>query len=100
MKKIILVVGVLSVFSFLTYIASFFIKGDTVNRMEREAFISRGSDDYNVYVMNMGGQPRQYHAVTKVTSEVDKGYYFFWAEVNGRKFYVQSPIGQTLIEQR
>ncbi len=78
----------------------FFVKGDSVNRLEREVFISRGMDDFNVFVLNAGTQPKYYHAVTKVTSEIDKGYYFFWAEVNGKKVYVQSPIALTVIEQR
>lgn len=78
----------------------FFIKGDSVNRLEREVFISRGMDDFNVFILNAGTQPKYYHAVTKVTSEIDKGYYFFWAEVNGKKVYVQSPIALTVIEQK
>lgn len=78
----------------------FFVKGDSVNRLEREMFISRGLEEFNVFVLNSGTQPKYYHAVSKVTSEVEKGYYFFWAEVNGKKVYVQSPIALTLIEQR
>ena len=35
----------------------------------------------------------------KVTSEPGKGYYFFWAEGNGGKRYVQTPIGRTYIEE-
>ncbi len=34
----------------------------------------------------------------KVTSEPDKGYYYFWANVDGKKVYVQTPIGRTYIE--
>jgi hypothetical protein len=34
----------------------------------------------------------------KVTSEPDKGYYYFWANVEGKKVYVQTPIGRTYIE--
>lgn len=36
----------------------------------------------------------------KVTSEPAKGYYYFWA-VNdeGKKFYVQTPIARTFIEE-
>ena len=36
----------------------------------------------------------------KVTSEPQKGYYYFWAvDENGRKYYVQTPIIRTYIEE-
>ncbi len=35
----------------------------------------------------------------KITSEPGKGYYYFWAEENGKKFYVQTPIERTYIEE-
>ena len=35
----------------------------------------------------------------KVTSEPGKGYYYFWAMVNGKKRYVQTPIARTYIEE-
>lgn len=35
----------------------------------------------------------------KVTSEPNKGYYYFWADVNGKNVYVQTPIEQTYIEE-
>ena len=35
----------------------------------------------------------------KVTTEPAKGYYYFWAEVNGERRYVQTPIGRTYIEE-
>lgn len=35
----------------------------------------------------------------KVTSEPDKGYYFFWVTENGKKHYVQTPIGRSYIEE-
>jgi hypothetical protein len=35
----------------------------------------------------------------KVTSEPQKGYYYFWATENGRKIYVQTPILRTYIEE-
>lgn len=35
----------------------------------------------------------------KVTTEPEKGYYFFWAIVNGKKVYVQTPIGRSYIEE-
>ena len=36
---------------------------------------------------------------SKVTSEPDKGYYFFWVREGGSKYYVQTPIARTYIEE-
>jgi len=36
---------------------------------------------------------------SKVTSEPAKGYYYFWAQENGRTIYVQTPISRTYIEE-
>ena len=35
----------------------------------------------------------------KVTTEPSKGYYYFWATVNGKTRYVQTPIGRSYIEE-
>ena len=35
----------------------------------------------------------------KVTTEGEKGYYYFWADENGKKFYVQTPVNRTYIEE-
>jgi hypothetical protein len=35
----------------------------------------------------------------KVTSEPDKGYYFFWANEGKKRYYVQTPIARTYIEE-
>ncbi len=35
----------------------------------------------------------------KVTTEPAKGYYYFWARVNDKKVYVQTPIARTYIEE-
>lgn len=35
----------------------------------------------------------------KVTTEPDKGYYYFWAKVDGKNVYVQTPIVRTYIEE-
>jgi hypothetical protein len=35
----------------------------------------------------------------KVTSEPDKGYYYFWAVEDGKKYYVQTPVARTYIEE-
>jgi hypothetical protein len=35
----------------------------------------------------------------KVTSEPQKGYYYFWTQIDGKKAYVQTPIARTYIEE-
>ncbi len=35
----------------------------------------------------------------KVTSEPAKGYYYFWAMIEGKKRYVQTPIARSYIEE-
>lgn len=35
----------------------------------------------------------------KVTTEPSKGYYYFWANENGKLQYVQTPIGRSYIEE-
>ncbi len=35
----------------------------------------------------------------KVTTEPGKGYYYFWATENGKKYYVQTPIQRSYIEE-
>lgn len=35
----------------------------------------------------------------KVTSEPAKGYYFFWAKEGDKRYYVQTPIARTYIEE-
>ena len=35
---------------------------------------------------------------SKVTSEPEKGYYFFWVKDGKERYYVQTPIARTYIE--
>lgn len=35
----------------------------------------------------------------KVTSDPEKGYYYFWAQIDGKKRYVQTPVERTYIEE-
>ena len=35
----------------------------------------------------------------KVTTEPAKGYYYFWANENGKSRYVQTPIARSYIEE-
>ena len=36
---------------------------------------------------------------SKVTSDPQKGYYFFWVKQDGKNKYVQVPIARTVIEE-
>jgi len=36
---------------------------------------------------------------SKVTSEPEKGYYYFWTKVEGKSLYVQTPIARTYLEE-
>ena len=36
---------------------------------------------------------------SKVTSEPEKGYYFFWVRKGDKRYYVQTPIGRSYIEE-
>ncbi|HIF18039.1 MAG TPA: hypothetical protein EYG50_09845 [Cycloclasticus sp.] len=36
---------------------------------------------------------------SKVTSDPQKGYYFFWVKKDGKSKYVQVPIARTIIEE-
>ena len=36
---------------------------------------------------------------SKVTSEPEKGYYYFWVREGDKRFYVQTPIGRSYIEE-
>lgn len=35
----------------------------------------------------------------KVTSDPERGYYYFWATIEGKKRYVQTPIARSYIEE-
>jgi len=36
---------------------------------------------------------------SKVTSDPQKGYYYFWIKEGGKKRYIQTPIARTVIEE-
>ena len=35
----------------------------------------------------------------KVTSEPEKGYYYFWVKEGKQRYYVQTPIARSYIEE-
>ena len=72
----------------------------TSTPLYRRALLQRASVDLG-HVLFAGGHPNVVQAVRdgKVTSEPEKGYYFFWIEKGGEKYYVQTPIARTYIEE-
>ena len=55
--------------------------------------------DYRVTFAN-GDHVKSWEVIGgKVTSEPVKGYYYFWAREGDRKYYVQTPITRTYIEE-
>jgi hypothetical protein len=69
---------------------------DKINNASRTMDTMLGGD-YKVYI---SGIDRVYTIDNgKVTSVPDKGYYVFYATVNGKKVLVQSPIAITVIEK-
>lgn len=77
------------------------MNGDRVNRMDRLG-VSYLNGNYSVTFSGLGGNKSWEVTDGKVTTEADKGYYFFWADVKGgsKKVYVQAPIQFTVIEER
>lgn len=56
--------------------------------------------DYNVTYTDMNNTKVWQVRDGKVTSEGDKGYYFFWVKnSDGKMAYVQTPINRTYIEE-
>ncbi len=55
--------------------------------------------DYRVTFAN-GGHVKTWEVIGgKVTSEPAKGYYFFWVKDGDKRYYVQTPISRTYIEE-
>lgn len=71
------------------------IPQDTVNKLNREV-VSRISSNYTVTYATVGFVKSWNVKGDKVTSDIQKGYYFFWDE---NKKYVQVPINFTIIEE-
>ncbi len=68
------------------------------NRISRIG-VSWLEGDYRV-VFASGNHLKQWEVRDgKVTSDPQKGYYYFWAKVEGKKTYVQTPIERSYIEE-
>ena len=69
---------------------------DKINNANRTMDTMLGGD-YKVYV---AGHSKVYIVKNgKVTSVPEKGYYVFYATIDGKKRMVQSPIATTVIEK-
>lgn len=89
MKKLTLVL------SFLLLVAC---SEEQQNRISRIG-VSWLEGDYRVTFYE-GQHMRQWEVRdSKVTSDPQKGYYYFWVKTNGKKKYVQVPISRTVIEE-
>ena len=78
---------------------NFFGSQEAQNRWARKK-ISLLEGDYNVTYTDMSNVKVWEIRDGKVTTEPDKGYYFFWARNDQNKeFYVQVPIARTYIEE-
>ena len=55
--------------------------------------------DYKVTVVEGNFKKEWIVRNGKVTAEAQKGYYYFWVNVNGENKYVQTPISRTYIEE-
>jgi len=85
-----LIVSVLSLLAACT--------GDSQNKIQRIG-VQFLDGDYRVTFAE-GQHLRQWTVHNgKVTSVPEKGYYFFWAEQDGKRLYVQTPIARTYIEE-
>ena len=72
--------------------------GDQQNKLSRVG-VSWLDGDYRVTYAD--GQHVKSWEVRegKITSDAQKGYYYFWAAIDGKQTYVQTPIERTYIEE-
>ena len=71
---------------------------DQQNKLSRLG-VSLLEGNYSVTFVE-GTHIQKWHVVDgKVTSDPGKGYYYFWAQQDGKKIYVQTPIIRTYIEE-
>lgn len=87
-------------FIFVGCLVTLYFNQDFKQRWSRKS-IEHSEGNYTV-VYDAGGTTKTWSVVGgKITSEPDKGYYFFYATVpgNGKKIYVQVPIDRTWYEQ-
>jgi len=73
---------------------------DTQQKIMRKK-IEYFDGDFRVTFVSGGQHIKQWTIKNgKITSVPQKGYYFFWARnEKGKKFYVQTPIARTYVEE-
>lgn len=90
----------IKIFLFVTLLPFYLIgcSGDERNRLSRLGVEYLDGDYRITYAVH--GFTKIWHVKKgKITSEPQKGYYFFWAvNENGKNRYVQVPIANTIIE--
>lgn len=78
----------------------FFTPTDWINKISRKG-IEFSSSDYKVSTLQYGNSALIWEIKNeKITTVSDKGYYFFWEKVNGKRLYRQVPIALTVIEEK
>ncbi len=85
-------------FALLAALALAACTGDSQNKFQRIG-VQFIDGDYRVTFAEGTHQHSWTVRDGKVTSVPEKGYYFFWAEQDGRRIYVQTPIDRTYIEE-
>lgn len=102
MKKLYVIAGgIVAVVALVAYLYfSFFVNANSANRLERQAFISHGHNNFEITILNGNGPTKVYQAVTKPTPDEQQKYYFFWAMINGKRLYVQVPMEVAVIEEK
>ncbi len=82
------------------YAVNLLMSEDRVNRFSRIG-ISYLNGDYKVTYAAFSGDKVWVVNGGKITSEPEKGYYFFWATQpdSKNKTYVQVPMASTIIEE-
>lgn len=82
------------------YLINYLLLGDNINRINRLG-ISYLDGDYTITYHAYSGDKVWTVDKGKITTDADKGYYFFWATIKetNKKAYVQIPIQATTIQQ-
>lgn len=92
-------VAIVGTILFLGWMGWSLLSGDRQNKIERLG-VAYLDGDYQVTYASDSFVKSWTVINGKVSTEAEKGYYFFWAKnAEGKKFYVQTPIERTFIEE-
>ncbi|MGH8559078.1 MAG: hypothetical protein ACRESZ_16805 [Methylococcales bacterium] len=92
MKKVLIISFV--IFTLLALLIFFLIPQDTKNRLARYN-VEHFEGDYHI-VTNIDGTVKEWDCHCKITSEPEKGYYYFKTQQG----YVQVPIHNTMFWEK